>query len=209
MERQIVYYYQRGIASYLIAKKIGKSNNYVRGVLKKHGVLLRGRLTTNRMSASKRTPEQNKEITKAAAEANIGSIHSNAHRIKLAKSREKSPAIDPVYEKPLVSECKKRGVFVVPQKAFGKFNVDLYLPKENIIIEIFGGGYHNKKEAVKMFNNKMRYLSRLDVRVAVVWANKGWNPSKVLAMVLKTKNPLLIINGEGKETKQGRKDITL
>jgi very-short-patch-repair endonuclease len=99
---------------------------------------------------------------------------------------------------------------VVPQKAFNKFNVDLYLVKENVVVEIFGGGFHNKKEAVEMFNNKIRHLSSKKVPVLIVWADKlTYNPISVLAVARTTRKPLTIINGDGKPTTRGLGDIII
>ena len=211
MEKQIIYYYKRGVASYLIAKKFGVSNNYVRTLLEKNGVKLRGHNITNKVSAARRTPEENRKITEKASEANLGSVHSAAHRAKLALSREKNPTIDPVYEKPLVDFCKKSGVGVIPQKAFSKYNVDLYLPQKNVVIEIFGGGFHNKKDAIKLFNNKIRYLSRKQVPVLIVWADKlNYDVASVLNVATSGElGQLTIINGDGTPTTRGIGDIVI
>lgn len=210
MQKQILYYYQRGVASYLIAKKMGVSNTYVRSVLEKSGVKIRGHKTTNKMSARRRTPEENQEITRKASESNLGSVHTASHRHKLALSREKNPTIDPVYEKPLIEYCNKLGISVVPQKAFGKFNVDLYLPQFNTVIEIFGGNFHNKKEAVDMFNNKMKLLSRKNIPVVIVWSDKlTFSKKDVINTAKNAKMPLTVINGDGSPTDKGRKDIKI
>lgn len=210
MDKQIIYYYQRGVASYLIAKKFGVSNSHVRKLLERNGVRLRGHNVTNKLSAARRTPEENRRITKAAATANRGSKHTPMHRSKLALSRQKNPTIDPVYEQPLVDLCKKLGIRVVPQKAFYKFNVDLYLPEENVVIEIFGGGFHNKKEAVDLFKNKIKHLSTRQVPVVVVWADKlTYSPEKVLEVSRSVSAPLTIINGDGSATTRGLRDIAL
>lgn len=210
MDKQIVYYYSRGVASYQIAKHFGVSNTFVRSVLKKNGVKLRGHNVTNKMSARRRTPEQNKEITKKASEANLGSVHTATHRAKLALARQLKPTIDPVYELPLVDLCNKMKIEVVPQKAFSRFNVDLYLPKENVVIEIFGGGFHNKKDAVELFQNKIDYLSRNNIPVLIVWADKlTYSPKDVLAVARATKEKLKIINGDGTPTTRGLGDIIL
>lgn len=210
MDRQIIYYYQRGVASYLIAKKFGVSNSYVRKLLEKNNIKLRGHKVTNKISAAKRTPEENKKLTEAATKSNIGSTQSLKHRSMLAVSRELSPTIDPVYEQPLVDLCKKLGIAITPQKAFNKFNVDLYLVKENVVIEIFGGGFHNKKDAVEQFNNKINYLSKQKIPVVIVWSDRStYNPQNVLAVSQKAKNRLTIINGDGTPTTRGLKDIIL
>jgi very-short-patch-repair endonuclease len=204
MDRQILYYYRRGVASYLIAKKFGVSNNYVRNLLVKHGIQLRGHDITNKVSAQNRTPEENREITKKAAEANKDSVHTATHRAKLAISREKNPTIDPIYEQPLVDLCKSMNIEMIPQKAFDKFNVDLYLPKENVVIEIFGGNFHNKQDAVDSFNNKIKHLSRKQVRVLVVWCDQeSYNPQNVLTVAQMVKKPLTIVNGDGTPTTRG------
>lgn len=204
MDKQIIYYYQRGIASYLIAKKFGVSNTYIRNLLTKSGIKLRGHKITNKMSAQRRTPEENKAITEAASEANRGSVHTQTHRVRLALAREKNPTIDPVYEQPLVNLCRKMGVKVIPQKAFNKFNVDLYLPKENVVIEIFGGGFHNKQSAVDLFNNKLAYLSKKGVPIVIVWADKlTYSPEDVLKVASFPQAPLTIINGDGTPTTRG------
>jgi very-short-patch-repair endonuclease len=208
MDREIIYYYQRGIASYLIAKKFGVSNGYVRNLLKKKGIKLRGHDITNKVSAQKRTPEENKAITRKAALANKGSEHTLRHRSRLAISREENPTIDPTYEQPLVDLCKKTGVAVIPQKAFSKFNVDLYLPKEDVVIEIFGGGFHNKKDAVELFNNKLAYLSKIGTPVVIVWSDKlTYNPKNVLAIAKTAKRKITIINGDGSATTRGLGDL--
>jgi very-short-patch-repair endonuclease len=210
MDKQIIYYYQRGVASYLIAKKFGVSNAYVRRLLRAKGVPLRGHDITNKVSAAKRTDAENKAITKKATEANIGSEHTVLHRSRLAIAREKNPTIDPVYEQPLIEIANSMGISVIPQKAFYKFNVDLYLPKENVVIEIFGGNFHNKREAVDMFNNKIKHLSRKQVPVLVVWADKlTYNPQNVLTIAQRLKRKLTIINGDGTPTTRGLSDIVL
>lgn len=210
MDKQIIYYYQRGVASYLIAKKFNVSNSYVRRLLEKKGIKLRGHDVTNKVSAQKRTPEENFEITRKAAQANKGSNHTLRHRSRLAIAREENPTIDPTYEQPLVDLCKKLGVRVVPQKAFSKFNVDLYLPTENVVIEIFGGGFHNKPDAVKLFNNKLKYLSMNGIPVVVVWAEKlTYNPQNVLIIAQNAKKKLIVINGDGTPTTRGLGDIIL
>ncbi len=210
MDKQIIYYYQRGVASYLIAKKYKVPNSYIRRLLKKNGIPLRGHDITNKVSAQKRTPEENREITRKASEANVGSEHTIRHRTRLAITREQNPTIDPVYEQPLVDLCKKHGIRVIPQKAFGKFNVDLYLPTENVVIELFGGNFHNKKEAVEMFNNKIKHLSRKQVPVLVVWSDKlTYNPQNVLTIAQTAKRKLTIINGDGTPTTKGLSDIVL
>lgn len=209
-DRQMVHLYQRGIASYVIAKKFGVSNSYVRGLLKKSGVKLRGHGVTNKMSARRRSPAQNKRITEAASEANRGSKHTMLHRSRLALSREKNPTIDPTYERPLVNLCREMGVKVIPQKAFSKFNVDLYLPESNVVIEIFGGGFHNKKDAIDLFNNKMLYLSTKKIPVVIVWSDKlTFSPETVLDISLSAKEQITIINGDGTPTDRGRRDIAI
>lgn len=210
MDKQIVYYYQRGVASYVIAQHFGISNTKVRSILKKSGIQLRGHEVTNKMSARRRTPEENKAITQKAAEANLGSVHTATHRARLALARQLKPTIDPVYEQPLVDVCRKMGIQVIPQKAFDKFNVDLYLPFENVVIEIFGGGFHNKKEAVDLFQNKMRYLSKNKVPVLIVWSDRlTYSPENVLRVAMKAKGTLTIINGDGTPTTRGLSDIIL
>lgn len=210
MDRQILYYYQRGVASYLIAKKLAISNTKVRAVLLRHGISLRSHNITNKVSAQKRTPEENRAITQKATESNTGVKQTKLHRLRLALARQRRPTIDPVYEQPLVDLCKKLGVKVIPQKAFDRFNVDLYLVEKNVVIEIFGGGFHNKTEAVNMFNNKMKYLSSKNVPVLIVWADKLlYSPQAVLEVALRGVDRLTIIDGSGTRTTRGLGDIIL
>jgi len=209
MQKQIIYYYQRGIASYLIAKKLGISNTQVRNILRRNNVPIRGHIITNKVSASRRTPEENRLITKAASESNKGSVHTQTHRVKLALSRQRNPKIDSVYEQPLVDMCRRLGIEVVPQKAFDKYNVDLYFVKENVVVEIFGGGFHNKKQAMELFHNKQRYLSKNKIPLVIVWADKlTYDPTRIIA-VAQTCNGLCVVNGDGTPTTRGMGDIIL
>lgn len=210
MDKQIIYYYQRGVASYLIAKKFGVSNTYVRKLLLVNGVKLRGHDITNKVSAQKRTPEENRRITEKASEANRGSVHTNLHRVKLALARERTPAIDPVYEKPLIDYFKKQGVEVIPQKAFSKFNVDLYIPSKDVVVEIFGGGFHNKKDAVELFHNKQKYLSSKNVPLVVVWTDKlTFSPENLFKTIMSNNHTLTVLNGDGTPTNRGLGTIIL
>lgn len=210
IDKQIIYYYQRGVASYLIAKKFGVSNSYVRSLLERRGIKLRGHDVTNQMSANRRTPEENRKITQAASESNKGSVHTELHRVKLALSRERNPAIDPVYEKPLLQYFKKRGVDIIPQKAFNKYNVDLYIPSKDVVVEIFGGGFHNKPDAVELFHNKQRYLSKKKVPLVIIWTDKlTFSPEKVFDAVMKYDHDLTVMNGDGTPTTRGLGSIIL
>lgn len=210
MDRQIIYYYQRGVASYLIAKKFGVSNSYIRKMLENNGVIIRGHNITNKVSASKRTPEDNRRITAAASKSNLGSTHTLMHRSKLAISRQNNPQIDPVYEKPLVELCSTLGIKVVPQKAFYKYNVDLYFVKENVVVEIFGGGFHNKQDAINLFNNKIKYLSNKQIPVVIVWADKlTYSPKDVIKVVKLAIDKLTIVNGDGSPTTRGLNNILI
>lgn len=208
MDKEILYYYQRGIASYLIGKKLGISNTKVRYTLRKYGINIRSHNITNKVSAARRSPEENHAITKKAADANRGSTHSALHRVRLASSRQKNPKIDPVYELPLLRECQRNGILAIPQKSFYKYNVDLYLPQKNVVIEIFGGGFHNKPQAVTLFRNKMKYLSSKKVPVLIVWADKlTYRPAVVLQIAMYLKEPVMIINGGGTRTTRGSEFI--
>jgi very-short-patch-repair endonuclease len=210
MDREIIYYYQRGVASYLIAKKYKISNTKVRLILEKNGIKLRSHDVTNQTSADRRTPEENRAITQKATKSNIGSTHTNLHRTRLAISRQKNPKIDPVYEEPLVRLCKEQSIPVVPQKAFYKFNVDLYLVKEKVVLEIFGGGFHNKEDAVRMFQSKMDYLSSNNIPVVIVWADRlMFNPQAVIEVAMRAKERLTIIDGSGSPSMRGLSDIII
>lgn len=210
MDKQILYYYQRGVASYLIGKKLGISNTKVRSILRKNGINLRSHNITNKVSAARRTPAENHAITQKATKANTGSTHSNLHRVRLASSRQKNAKIDPVYEAPLIVAFQQRNILAIPQKAFYKYNVDLYLPDKNVVIEIFGGNFHNKKVAVDMFNNKLKYLSSKNIPVLIVWASHlTYNPRVVVEVALRVTDRLTIIEGDGTPTTRGLGDIIL
>jgi very-short-patch-repair endonuclease len=210
MDKQIIYYYQHGVASYLIAKKLGISNTKVRYILRKHGVNIRSHNITNKVSAARRTPEENKAITRKAAAANRGSVHSNLHGVRLAVSRQKNPKIDSVYEAPLLRVCQKQGILAIPQKSFYKYNVDLYIPEKNVVIEIFGGNFHNKPQAITLFQNKIKYLSSKKVPVLVVWADKlTYRPPVVLEAAMNLSEPIKIIDGGGTRTTRGSEFILL
>lgn len=209
MDRQIIYWYKRGVASYLIAKKFGVSNSYVRKLLIRSGIKLRGHNVTNKMSADRRTPEENRAITAKATESNRGSVHTATHRAKLALSREINPTVDETYERPLLNYYKKKNVKAIPQKAFYKYNVDLYVPSQNVVIEIFGGGFHNKEEAKELFRNKMDYLSKKKIPVVIVWSSKeNYSVENIFKIANGATQPLTIINGDGTPTTRGLKDIT-
>ena len=56
----------------------------------------------------------------------------------------------------------------------------------------------------------MKHLSRKQVPVVIVWADKlTYSPMSVLEVALNVKDKLTVINGDGKPTTRGLNDILI
>lgn len=157
--------YIAGESENALAKDYGVARNVIRNRLLKHGVEIRSYSAANLLKASQMTPEERQSNAAAAHAAVKGMKHSWEQLCLRAQSKEGSQGNRSQAELLLEKWLIERGVHVIPQKAIGKYNVDL--GAYPVAVEVFGGGWHFYKNHVERFN----YLFDQGWNIVIVYVN--------------------------------------
>lgn len=144
------------------------------------GCTIRDGSEANTIRMAKMTPESRMSLTKNAHAAVRGVAQSEEQRYKVASTIEAIGRVVSVYEAKLAEMLAARGVVVVPQKAVGRYNVDLAIAESRIAVEIFGGNWHAGGKHARRFRPRLDYLSDRGWHVVIVWCTKR-NPLTDLA----------------------------
>jgi len=146
--------------------ELASINNVSRGpilrILIESNVVVRSCLEANRILASNRTPEQNRQYTEAAHNAARGRKQTIEERSKGALTRELYPSNIGKWETILSSMLFKHGISTIPQKAIGPYNCDL--AAYPVAVEVFGGNFHFSGSAFDRLPKRIHYI-----------LNSGWN----------------------------------
>lgn len=135
--------YQSGESEYELSLRYGVSRAVIRKRLTDSGVTVRSMSDAGKVRASKMTPEQRAAQAAAAHTAARGREHTEAERRKGAATRERQGKVGSAGEQYLIDCLRDRGLAPVPQKAVGRYNVDIAVPP--VAVEVLGGGWHLKK----------------------------------------------------------------
>lgn len=209
-ESDIIALYESGVAEWTIAKQFNVSRQVIKRILVNNNITRRTQSEANRLFQDSRTPTEKHAAIANAQEWTRGKKLPYEHLCNSAKSIERSKANVSPSEKFLFDLLLDRGVVTIPQKAVGKYNIDLAVFP--VAIEIFGGGWHASKPK---HIERTRYLLNNGWNVVFVWANIIRNPlSAGVADYIVTfldelsSNPSSIsqyrvLRGDGKELSRG------
>lgn len=169
---EIVSRYIAGESELSLSKAFGVSRPTISGVLRRAGVARRG-FAQNALVASSRTPEQNAAIIAAAHSAARGRVISNDELVRRAKTREQRRSNVSHHELFIERQLRLRELVGTPQKACGKYNIDLAVGP--IAVEIYGGGWHSHGRHIARAPQRFRYLFDEGWCCLVIWvtANKS------------------------------------
>lgn len=135
--------YAAGESEYSLSLRYGVSRNVIRRRLIAAGVEIRDMSAAGKVRARRMTPEERRRQAAAAHAAVRGSRRSEEELLRRAMLREQRGLYDSPGELFLFNELVARGLKPVPQKAIGKYNVDLAVAP--VAVEVLGGGWHLEK----------------------------------------------------------------
>jgi very-short-patch-repair endonuclease len=176
--------YESGMSAYEVADHFGVSEGVIRKRLRLWGEHIRdyGESTTVRLDRT--TEAERIEHGRLISEALKGKAHSYEHRCALAKAREVNITHVGRGEKKIGEILSGHGFNITPQKAVGKYNVDIAINEHRIAVEVFTG-LSWLTSSKKGYAEKFKYL-----------VNSGWKPiivcfSNGQPEVVKIKNNLI------------------
>lgn len=168
----IVDRYISGESENCIAKSLGVSRNVIRKVLIDNSVAIRDNTEANRLMMSKRTPEENFKNCLAAHAAVKGIPKPESFIENVAKGRERNLTRVSEYEWEVINMLRSKGLEVSPQKAVGRYNIDIAIPEFHIAVEIFGGAWHSHGAHADRFRKRFDYLIDSGWIPIIVWTNR-------------------------------------
>ena len=162
-------------------------------------------------------PEERRRLADAAHSAVRGVRQTEEHRRKIAITREaiqfKVSRTETIFSEML----GERGIHTTPQKAIGRYNVDLALDEFPIVVEINGGGWHGTGAHAARYAKRTKYLLDCGLDVVVIWITTTNSPLECgaadyvvsLTKKLGSQKPIRgqehMIKGDGKSTSIGQR----
>lgn len=169
---QIVTRYREGASSKSLADRFGVSRQVINRLVRHSGLKIRGGSEANLLRMKRMTREERLALTARAHAAVRGSRHSEEHRSKIAASREgsfRSPL-----EKELFEQLRSRGLTCTPNKAIGRYNVDVGVNEGSIAVEVFGGNWHSAPGHAGKFRKRCDYILDRGWLPVIVWITSFW-----------------------------------
>lgn len=171
---EVVRLYESGMSELAVSKSIGMSRDGVRRVLLAAGVKIRNRSEASYLRMSKLSKEERLVLAKAAHSSVRGVSHSEEQRAKVTLTRERLGSCTGEEEKRFAELLIARGIAVVPQKAIGRYNVDLGITESSIAVEIFGGHWHAAGDHAARHRKRIDYLLDRGWLPIIVWVTTNY-----------------------------------
>lgn len=100
-----------------------------------------------------------------------GRRQTEKHRHKLAISREKNVVCLGKYERIITNKLKSEGLTVIPQKAFGRYNIDIAIHEGSIAVEVVNS--HWNAGRINSFRQKSKYIINSGWLPIFIWISKA------------------------------------
>lgn len=171
---KILALYNSGKSVKAIAKEIGADRPAVIRRLKEAGITPRGRSDSMYLRMSQTPQEERMRLTDAAHTAVRGSSRSEESLCQGAKTRETMGIWVSRAEVKCAEMLQQRGFICTPQKAVGRYNVDVAIDEPRIAVEIFGGQWHTVKKHTGRYPKRLEYLFNNGWHVVIIWVTRNY-----------------------------------
>jgi len=172
--KDIARRYVAGESEKSIAESIGVCRRTIRIRLVAEGVPIRGRGAAMVQRWDSMSPAERAAFTARRGRVTRGRTQTEQHRRKIAATREKRQLGVSRVEKRAIAMLRARGLSCTPQKAVGRYNVDVAVTEPRIAVEIFGGHWHTTGRHAKRHRRRTEQLLRDGWSVVFVWVSKDY-----------------------------------
>jgi hypothetical protein len=147
----------------------------INATLAGRGLKFRGRSEAQSLRLSRMTPEGRLELTEKAHAAVRGVPQSEEHCRKIAAWREANPGwkSGPA-EAELAVMLEDLGLAVTPQKAVGRYNVDLAVTETSVAVEVFGGNWHAAGAHADRYRKRFDHLLDAGWLPVIIWVTASY-----------------------------------
>lgn len=175
---QIVARYQAGESQGDLAKAFDTPQATIWYWIDKRGAQI-SRSEAERRKWAKMTPQQRADQVSAAHEAVRGMVRTDEDLFARALTRERIQSHGTDEERMMVAWLSDRGIESVPQKAIGKYNIDVAAAP--VAVELFGGGWHSHGLRGSRLPERTRYIADQGWNLLIIWTHKVHPLSVVVA----------------------------
>ena len=156
-----------------LAESVGVSRSAIVVALKKVGVRQRNRSEAMYARMAQATPAQRLAWATPSHEASRGKRHTDEHRVKIAQTRE-TIAVPTRTERKMIEALESHGLKCIPQKAIGRYNIDVALAEPRIAVEIFGGHWHAAGRHAARYRKRTDHILDAGWTQVVVWVTRDY-----------------------------------
>lgn len=171
LPQEAVDAYVAGESVLSLARRFGISRPAIVRNLRKAGVPIRGGSEAGLIRASRLTPIERQLQACAAHAAKRGKPESEEQRERVALAREKARTSMSDIELQITAHLWADDIDVVPQKAEGRYNIDLAIG--DLAVEVLGGAWHTSKRHA----DRTAFLLSRGWRVLFLWLDKRHAPT--------------------------------
>jgi len=166
--------YLAGESLLAISKKLGISRPTVKQRLIQAGIAIRDGSAAQSIRSARMTPDERRRNAAHAHAAVRGIAQTEEHRCKIALTRELRQCGITRSERLLAAALRSRGISISPQKAIGRYNIDVAIDKCCIAVEIFGGNWHASGRHAGRFRKRCDYILDRGWLPVIIWVTKDY-----------------------------------
>jgi very-short-patch-repair endonuclease len=206
--------YQSGISIKELSERFNIARTGITRRLKSTGIKLRNRSDAMYLRMSHTSSEERCRLSAAAHAAVRGKRRSEEELIKRANTKGGDLRFSSRVELAAIDMLREQGFEIYPQKAIGKYNVDIAITEPPIAVEIFGGSWHSTGRHATRFNERIEYILNAGWNIVIVWVLRDYplevgaiNYIVAIAEKLRSTEPVRgekhVIRGDGNITTAG------
>jgi len=212
--KESISLYRSGMSEQAIAARFGVDRNVVRRILLRAGITPRNRSASMYLRMSQTSADERKRLTSAAHNAVRGMVRTEAELAIRAATRERTQSKVGNGERLFAKWLAARGIDSSPQKAVGRYNLDLAIPPIAVEIHITPDHPLNHPRSRK----RIKYLTDRGWHVLYVWISHRYVLAEAAAddaiaflqLAKRDKSPVgkyRVIRGSGEFVAEGRGDL--
>jgi very-short-patch-repair endonuclease len=168
---EIIAAYRSGESEYALSRRFDVSRSSIRPRLRRAGIEIRDSSTAGLVRAAKMRPAERAAQAAPAQDAARKRTRSESELRAYAKTRERNGRLGSDGERHLVHLLEERGLYPIPQKAIGRYNVDLAV--EPVAVEVLGGNWHARK---RIHATRTPYILDEGWHLIFVWSQEPYSP---------------------------------
>lgn len=168
----IVAAYQSGESELSLSKRYGVGRPTIRLRLIRAGVTVRRPSEAAYAMNGALTAEERAARAMAAQGAVRGTKRSESELAGYARGRERNGAFGSDGERLLAALLEERGFYPIPQKAIGRYNVDV-AASDTIAVEVLGGNWHARK---RIHATRTPYILNAGWHLIFIWNQQTFSP---------------------------------